>query len=136
MSKESIKQAADALFASTAYNVLWSNLKGEFFTSENTGSLSLKKGEKLTKHERSEAVVAKEKKEVVVLNPLETISKIQGVTSLEALKEFEADKRKTVIAAYEDKRAELTAAITVVGATNEGTTPTTGNGNSDTEGQK
>lgn len=51
---QTLKQEADELFASTTHNVLWANPKGEFFTSENAGNLSLKKGQKLTKFERSE----------------------------------------------------------------------------------
>lgn len=48
------KQAAEKLFATTTHDVLWANPKGEFFTSENIGSMSLKAGEKLTKFERTE----------------------------------------------------------------------------------
>ena len=49
MSKDVNKQTAEKLFASTTHDVLWANPKGEFFTSENIGSLSLKAGQKLTK---------------------------------------------------------------------------------------
>jgi hypothetical protein len=54
---KTIKQEADALFASGTHNVLWANPAGEFFTTENMGNLSLKKGQRLTKYERSEKAV-------------------------------------------------------------------------------
>jgi hypothetical protein len=130
MNKESIKQEADKLFASTAHNVLWANPKGEFFTSENTGNLSLKAGEKLAKFERTEEKViegsSSEKKE---LNANDTIAKIKATTSLEALKEFESDERKSVKSVYEWKAKQLTEAIQVVGATGA-------NGNENTDTQK
>lgn len=50
--KTTLKQEADKLFASTTHEVLWANPAGEFFTSVNIGSLSLKAGQKLTKYER------------------------------------------------------------------------------------
>jgi hypothetical protein len=138
MSKDTFKQAADALFASTAHNTLWANPKGEFFTSENTGNLSLKPGQKLSKFERTVAAEATEEnasKVAKVLNAQETINAILKTTSLEELKAFEADERKTVKAEYQTKHAELTAAINVVGETTEGGTPAK-NGNEDTETQK
>ena len=62
MSKETLKQTAATMFASTAHQVLWANPKGEFFTSENIGSLSLKPGQKLEKFERPQGVPEDEKK--------------------------------------------------------------------------
>ena len=138
MSKETLKQTAATMFASTAHQVLWANPKGEFFTSENIGSLSLKPGQKLEKFERPQDVPEDEK--VVVLNATKTIEAIQKVVSLEELKSFEADERKTVKEAYSKKEAELIEAIkviepkTVTGAT-EGATGTQ-DGNEDTGGQK
>lgn len=119
MSKETIKQTAEKLFASTTHDVLWANPKGEFFTSENIGSLSLKAGQKLTKFERSE----KSEKEVTdvkvsEVNIKDTIAKIKAVDSLEALKAFESDDRKSVKQVYDWKLNQLTEAITVVGAKN------------------
>lgn len=139
MSKESIKQAADALFASTAHNVLWANPKGEFFTSENICALSLKAGQKSTKYERVEkpesSSTADEK--VYDFNAKVTIDKIKAVTSLEDLAAFDGDERKSVLVVYEAKKAELTAAIDVVGATTEtGGTKGTETGNEDTDTQK
>lgn len=110
MSKETIKQAADALFASTAHDVVWANPKGEFFTSENICALSLKAGEKTTKFERPTET---EEIPVKPLNALETIAKIQAATSLEDLKAFELDERKSVKAAYDLQNAKLTAEIKV-----------------------
>lgn len=127
MNKETNKQAADALFASTAHNTLWANPKGEFFTSENTGSLSLKKGEKLEKFERPENEASTPEKDYE-LNAKDTIAKIKATTSLEDLNAFESDERKSVIAVYEAKKVELTAAIEVTGATTEA-----GDGNADTD---
>ena len=119
MSKDVNKQTAEKLFASTTHDVLWANPKGEFFTSENIGSLSLKAGQKLTKFERSE----KSEKEVTdvkvpEVNIKDTIAKIKAVGSLEALKAFESDDRKSVKQVYDWKLKQLTEAITVVGAKN------------------
>ena len=75
MSKDTLKQTAAQLFASTAHQVLWANPKGEFFTSENIGNLSLKPGQKLEKFERPQDVPEDEK--VVVLNATKTIEAIQ-----------------------------------------------------------
>lgn len=113
MNKEKMQQAANQLFATTAHEVLWANPKGEFFTSENIGSLSLKKDEKLTKFERNEK--PSESKEVT-LNATKTIEAIENVETLEALKVFEADERKTVKEAFAKKEAELIQAIKVAKA--------------------
>ena len=59
MSKDTNKQTAEKLFATTAHDKLWANPKGEFFTSENIGALSLKKGQKLEFFERSKEDTAK-----------------------------------------------------------------------------
>ena len=119
MSKDVNKQTAEKLFASTTHDVLWANPKGEFFTSENLGSLSLKAGQKLTKFERTEKS-EKEAADVKVpeLNIKDTIAKIKAVDSLEALKAFESDDRKSVKQVYDWKLKQLTEAITVVGAKN------------------
>lgn len=134
MNKDTNKQAAEKLFASTAHNVLFANPKGEFFTSENIGSLSLKPGQKLEKFERTpekeEAAISGKKE----LNANASIAFIKVATSLEAIKPLETDERKSVKEAYDKKVLELTAAIDVVGAT-DGATETQ-NGNKDTEDQK
>lgn len=132
MSKETLKQTADALFASTAHDVLWANPKGEFFTSENIGSLSLKTEQKLTKFERNQEVVDVK---VKTLNQGDTIAEILKVETIEGLKAYELDERKGVKAAYSDQLAKLTAAIDVVGTKNETGTPAT-DGNEDTGDQK
>ena len=131
MSKDVNKQTAEKLFASTTHDVLWANPKGEFFTSENLGSLSLKAGQKLTKFERTEKS-EKEAADVKVpeLNIKDTIAKIKAVGSLEALKAFESDDRKSVKQVYDWKLKQLTEAITVVGAKN------VANGNEDTDTKK
>lgn len=131
MSKDVNKQTAEKLFASTTHDVLWANPKGEFFTSENLGSLSLKAGQKLTKFERTEKS-EKEATDVKVpeLNIKDTIAKIKAVGSLEALKAFESDDRKSVKQVYDWKLNQLTEAITVVGAKN------VANGNEDTDTKK
>lgn len=131
MSKDVNKQTAEKLFASTTHDVLWANPKGEFFTSENLGSLSLKAGQKLTKFERTE----KSEKEVAdvkvsEVNIKDTIAKIKAVDSLEALKAFESDERKSVKQVYDWKLKQLTEVITVVGAKN------VANGNEDTDTKK
>jgi hypothetical protein len=128
MSKEDIKQAAAQLFASTTHDVLWVNPKGEFFTSENIGSLSLETGQKLEKFERTpekEVIDTKGK----TLNQGETIAEILKVENIEGLKIYELDERKGVNAAYTDQLAKLTEAIPVIGAT-------VVNGNADTETKK
>ncbi|MCC9072458.1 hypothetical protein LNQ49_12780 [Flavobacterium sp. F-65] len=132
MSIETFKQAAAKLFASTTHQILWANVENpnqEFFTSENTGRLSLKKDEKLTKFERPEEKViieasTSEKKE---LNANDTITKIKAATSLEDIKEFENDERKSVKSVYGWKVNQLTAGTT---------SAVTGNGNKDTDNQK
>ena len=131
MSKDVNKQTAEKLFASTTHDVLWANPKGEFFTSENIGSLSLKAGQKLTKFERTEKS-EKEAADVKVseVNIKDTIAKIKAVDSLEALKAFESDERKSVKQIYDWKLKQLTEAITVVGAKN------VANGNEDTDTKK
>ena len=131
MSKDVNKQTAEKLFASTTHDVLWANPKGEFFTSENLGSLSLKAGQKLTKFERTEKS-EKEAADVKVpeLNIKDTIAKIKAVGSLEALKAFESDDRKSVKQVYDWKLNQLTEAITMVGAKN------VANGNEDTDTKK
>jgi hypothetical protein len=67
------------------------------------------------------------------LNALETIAKIKTVTSLEDLATFEADDRKSVIVAYKEKHAELSANIDV---TIDTTDKVTGDGNADTDTKK
>lgn len=137
MSKDTNKQAAEKLFATTAHDVLWANKKGEFFTSENIGSLSLKLGEKLEKFER---VAEKEAVEVPTVKPATAESLIANAKSIATIEMAELGKdveakgknRTTVIAAFDERIAELTAAIPVVGATVE----TGVNGNEDTEGKK
>lgn len=125
MNKDTNKQAAEKLFASTTHDVLFVNPKGEFFTSENIGALSLKTGQKLEKFERNPETPEK----VKVLNQGETIAEILKVETIEGLKLFELDERKGVKAAYTDQLAKLTAAIEV-------DTTTIDNGNKDTEDQK
>lgn len=138
MNKDTNKQTAEKLFASTAHNVLFANPKGEFFTSENIGSLSLKPGQKLEKFERPQNIPEDEK--VVALNAGKTIEAIQKVLSLKELAQFAGDERKTVKEAYAKKEAEFIEAIKVAGANTE-TGATDGdagtqNGNKDTEDQK
>lgn len=138
MSKETLKQTAATMFANTAHQVLWANPKGEFFTSENIGSLSLKPGQKLEKFERPQEVPEDEK--IVALNAGKTIEAIQKVDSLKELAQYAGDERKTVKEAYSKKEAELIEAInvieskTVTGAA--GTAGTETNGNADTATQK
>lgn len=134
MSKETFKQAAAKLFASTTHQVLWANVENpnqEFFTSENTGSLSLKKGEKLTKFERPEKkdIIEASTSEKRELNANESIAFIKTATSLEVIKQFENDERKSVKSVYDWKAKQLIEAIPVVGATGA-------NGNTDTEAKK
>ncbi len=126
MNKDTNKQAAEKLFASTTHDVLFANKKGEFFTSENLGTMSLKSGEKLEKFERN-AEVAETK--VKTLNQGDTIAELLKVETIEGLKQYELDERKGVKAAYTDQLAKLTAAIEVVEATGA-------DGNKDTEDQK
>lgn len=136
MSKDNLKQAAEKLFAATAHDVLWGNPKGEFFTSENIGKMSLKKDQKLTKFERSsDAVEAKDNDASNVIKPkkaedlINEAKEFETIEHVEIAKDIEAKakNRTTVIAAYDERIAELTAAIDVVGATN---------GNEDTDTQK
>lgn len=122
MSKETNKQAAEKLFATTAHDVLFANPLGEFFTSENLGSLSLKPGQKLEKFERPKEKASEEVE--YEFNAKDTVAKIKEVASLEDLKAYETDTRKSVKEAYEKKHAELVASIEVT------------NGNEDTEDQK
>lgn len=130
MSKDTNKQAAEKLFAETTHDVLFANPKGEFFTSENIGALSLKPGEKLEKFERTpkeESIVEK----VYELNAKDTVTKVKEVSSLEELKAFDYDDRKSVKEAVEKKAAELIATIKVVGTSNKAQ-----DGNKETEDQK
>lgn len=126
MSKKTNKQIAEELFASTSHNVLWANPAGEFFSSENMGSLSVKEGQKLEKFERNkEAADLK----IKTLNQGETIAEILKVETIEGLQPYEIDERKGVKSAYTDQLAKLTAAIEVIGAT-------TANEIEETEGQE
>lgn len=130
MSKDTNKQAAEKLFATTAHDFLWANKKGEFFTSENLGAMSLKTGEKLEKFERpAEKETTSDKKE---LNANDTIAFIKAATTLEVIKQYEGDERKSVKSVYDWKVKQLTAAIKVVEAKVE----TGANGNEETEGKK
>ena len=137
MSKDTLKQTAAQLFASTAHQVLWANPKGEFFTSENIGNLSLKPGQKLEKFERA---AEKEAVEVPTVKPATAESLIANAKSIATIEMAELGKdveakgknRTTVIAAFDERIAELTAAIPIVGATVE----TGVNGNEDTDTQK
>lgn len=137
MSKDTLKQTAAQLFASTAHQVLWANPKGEFFTSENIGNLSLKPGQKLEKFERA---AEKEAVEVPTVKPATAESLIANAKSIATIEMAELGKdveakgknRTTVIAAFDERIAELTAAIPIVGATVE----TGVNGNEDTGDQK
>ena len=126
MSKDTNKQAAEKLFASTAHEVLYANPKGEFFTSENIGVLSLKPGQKLEKFERTPEVVETKAK---ALNATQSIEVIEQLATLEDLHAFEADERKTVKEAYAKRHAELVAVIEVKAS--EGT-----DGNEETEDKK
>lgn len=136
MSKENLKQTAEKLFATSTHNVLWANPKGEFFTSENIGNLSLKNGQKLTKFERAEV---KEVTDVDTVKPKkaeELIAEIPNIQTIELAElgrdvEAKGKNRTTVIAAYDERIKELTAAIEVTGAQTE-TTEGTGT----TEGQE
>ena len=137
MSKDTLKQTAAQLFASTAHQVLWANPKGEFFTSENIGNLSLKPGQKLEKFERA---AEKEAVEVPTVKPATAESLIANAKSIATIEMAELGKdveakgknRTTVIAAFDERIAELTAAIPIVGATVE----TGVNGNKETDTQK
>lgn len=111
MSKEIIKQEAEKLLATSNHDVLWANPKGEFFTSKNLGKLTLKEGETLTKFERTADVQEAPKADKILA--VDAIAKIQDAKSLEDLKAFEADTRATVKAAYDEKHAQLVAAINV-----------------------
>lgn len=133
MSKENFKQAAEKLFSQTAHNVLWSNPKGEFFTSENLGFLSLKNGQSLTKHIRP-AEITEESKEAKPLSASEAIYLIDKTQTLEELAVYETDERKTVKAAFELKLDQFVKANTVVEATV--VTTNTQDGNKDTGDQK
>lgn len=130
MSKETNKQAADKLFASTAHDVLYANPKGEFFTSQNIGELSLKVGQKLEKFTRTQKVSDDSADEKVYdANAKDTIAKIKASLSIEDLKAFESDDRKSVIEALAKKHAEIAAEIEV--NTSDAT-----DGNKGTEDQK
>lgn len=130
MSKDTNKQAAEKLFATTAHDVLYVNPKGEFFTTENIGALSLKPGQKLQKFERDQEVSeAANEDKVYEVNAKNTIAKIKEAATLEDLKAFEIDERKSVIEAYTKRLAELTEAIEVAVVIQV-------NGNDDTEGKK
>lgn len=146
MSKDTNKQAAEKLFASTTHNVLWSNPKGEFFTSENIGALSLQAGQKLEKHERPQEKEATA--EVTTVKPKSAdalIAEIKNIATIEMAElgkdvEAKGKNRTTVIAAYNERIEQLTAALTVEGAktetgATEGATGTQ-DGNEDTGGQK
>ncbi len=50
--KPTLQEEANKVFALTSHQTLWGNPKGEFFTSENIGTLSLKPKEVLKKFER------------------------------------------------------------------------------------
>ena len=138
MSKDTNKQTAIQLFASTAHDVLWANPKGEFFTSENIGKLSLKAGQKLEKFERTE-----ETQEIPTVKPASAESLIASVKDIATVElaelgkdiEVKGKNRTTVIAAFDERIATLTAAIEVKGAANE-TGANATNGNEDTEDKK
>lgn len=49
-----LKERVAVLFKTTAHKKIFANPKGEFFTSENIGKLSLKPGEKLTPFDRAD----------------------------------------------------------------------------------
>lgn len=141
MSKETNKQAAEKLFATTNHDVLWANPKGEFFTSENIGALSLKNGQKLEKFERSVKSEAEEVDTVKPKNAETLIAEAKNIESIELAQlakdvEAKSKNRTTVIAAYDERIEELTAAIDVVGKVENGTPEgitATGNGNEDTD---
>lgn len=130
MTNENTKQAAEKLFASTGHDVLYANPKGEFFTSENIGALSLKPGQKLEKFERPKQVT-----EVPTIKPKsaeDLIAEIKNIATI-ALAELGRDveakgkNRTTVIAAFDARISELTALIEV---------NPSDNGNKDSEAQK
>ncbi|WP_123867163.1 hypothetical protein [Flavobacterium oreochromis] len=104
------------MFASTAHQELWVNPKGEFFTSENIGALSLKPGQKLIKFERLEETSSEEKK-LKPADQKEVIANLLKVDTLEGLKPYEMDERKAVKAVYNNVFKKLTDNTTVVGAT-------------------
>lgn len=116
MSKDTFKQTADSLFAKTAHDVLWANPKGEFFTSENIGNLSLKPGQKLQKFERSQEATSEEKK-VKPVDQKEVIANLLKVDTIEGLKPYESDERKAVKSVYQNMLKKLTDNINVNGST-------------------
>ncbi len=116
MEKETLKQRADRLFAKSVHKKLWANPRGEFFSSENLGKLSLKKGETLTPFVRGEKATTTQtasNDNTPAMNAKDTITAIGNTQTLEELKAFEGDERVTVQRAYETKHAELLAAIEV-----------------------
>lgn len=64
MTEKEIKKTAKELFEKRTEEVLYSNPKGEFFTSKNYAELSLKEGEKLTVHKRPASTTDQEKGEI------------------------------------------------------------------------
>lgn len=127
MSKETLRQTAEKLFATTAHEVLFGVASvNEFFTTENLAQLACKKGDKPIKFSRSdfEAQEAgkeapKETKSDVKKtypdNAKNTIAKIKATTTLEALAEFETENedRATVLSEIEKQKAELIAKLEV-----------------------
>lgn len=106
--KDAFKQYPDAkkVFATTDGNV---------FLEENRANLHAgAKGTVFT----FEKVESAEQETTKKLTAAEIIAGIEACETLEALKAFEGDERKTVIEAYNKKSEALAEALKVVGAEN------------------
>ncbi len=132
MSKDNLKQAAEKLFASGAYKVLYGvESSGEFFTQESSAKLDCKKGETPVKFEKKEAVKVDEpkvdqpEKKVYPENSNATIAKVKETKTLAELAvfELETEDRKGVLAEIAKQKEKLIGELDVdQSATGTGTT--------------
>lgn len=122
MSKDNLKQAAEKLFASGAYKVLYGvESTGEFFTQESLAKLSCKKSETPVKFEKKDAVKVQETTEapadrkVYPMNSNNTIEKVKETKTLEELAAFEleTEDRKGVLAEIAKQKEKLIANLEV-----------------------
>lgn len=113
-----LKEIANSVFEQFPNcDKVFATTDGNTFLNKNRAELHAGPKGKVVTIERPIVAEKKEVKEYAI-NATKTVEKVKAATTLEELKQFTEDDRKTVIDAVEKKTAELTAAIEVKGAEN------------------
>jgi hypothetical protein len=116
--KAAFEQYPDAkkVFATTDGNVFLSENRANLHAGAKGTVFTFEKVEKVEKAAKAEITAKQESTKP--LNATDTIAAIDACKTLEDLKAFEGDERKTVLEAYNKKSEALAEALKVVGAEN------------------